>query len=64
MSTLLSILLGVFMAAALGVLFMGIVNLARGGENSAERSNQLMRRRVLLQAAAVGILLLLFVIGK
>ncbi len=64
MSGLLTVLLAVFMAATLGVLFLGIVTLARGGEDSPERSNKLMRYRVLLQAVAVLLLLALFVIGK
>ena len=45
------------MLGTLGVLFAGLIGLARGGEN-AQRSNVLMRWRVVLQAVA----LVLFVI--
>ncbi len=45
------------MLATLGVLFAGLLGLARGDGNPA-RSNQLMRWRVILQAGA----LLLFVL--
>ncbi len=44
------------MLATLGVLLAGVVGLARGGD--PVRSNQLMRWRVLFQAAA----LLLFIV--
>lgn len=44
------------MVATLGTLLFGIINMAKGG--SPQRSNKLMRSRVLLQGAA----LLLFVI--
>lgn len=40
------------MLGTVGVLVAGLVGLARGGEN-AERSNVLMRWRVVLQAVAV-----------
>jgi len=44
------------MLATLGTLLFGIINMAKGG--NPQRSNKLMRSRVLLQGAA----LLLFVI--
>lgn len=47
----------ILMLATVGVLFAGLVGLARGGGNPA-RSNRLMRWRVLLQGAA----LLLFIL--
>ncbi len=53
----LTILVGLLMFATVGVLFAGLVGVARGGGDPA-RSNQLMRWRVILQAAA----LLLFVL--
>ena len=46
------------MFATLGVLFAGLIGLARGGGNPI-RSNQLMRWRVILQGAA----LLLFILA-
>lgn len=57
MTTLLTILVGLAMLGTVGVLFAGLFGLARGGEN-ARLSNTLMRWRVLLQAVA----LVLFVI--
>jgi hypothetical protein len=45
------------MFATLGVLFAGLITVARGG-GDPRRSNMLMRWRVLLQAAA----LLLFIL--
>ncbi len=44
------------MLATLGVLFAGLIGLARGGDPA--RANQLMRWRVILQGAA----LLLFIL--
>ena len=48
------------MLATLGVLLAGVIGLARGGGDPA-RSNQLMRWRVILQASAL--LLFLLVMG-
>ncbi|MGC8474986.1 MAG: twin transmembrane helix small protein [Acetobacteraceae bacterium] len=58
MSVLILILLVLAMLGVLGVLFAGLLGVARGGGNPA-RSNQLMRWRVILQAAAIGLFLLL-----
>ena len=45
------------------VLFLGLKNMATGG--SANVSQKLMRMRILMQAIAVGILMLgLFIFGK
>ncbi len=57
MKILLTILVAISMAATLGVLFAGMLGLARGG-NDPRRSNRLMRWRVVLQ----GVTLLLFVL--
>jgi hypothetical protein len=54
MQFLLPILVVVAMLATLGVLFLGIISMARGG--NPQRSNKLMQTRVLLQ----GLALLLF----
>ncbi|MBV8455167.1 MAG: twin transmembrane helix small protein [Acetobacteraceae bacterium] len=48
------------MFATLGVLLAGVISLARGGGDPV-RSNQLMRWRVILQAGAL--LLFLLVMG-
>ncbi len=58
MITLLTILVALAMLGTLGVLFAGMLGLARGG-GSPERSNALMRWRVLLQFAAIILFVLL-----
>jgi len=52
----LPVLVVIAMVATLGTLLLGLISMAKGG--NPERSNKLMRSRVLLQGAA----LLLFVI--
>lgn len=59
MSIFLMILTIVAMLAVVGVLFAGVVSMARGGEFNARWGNRLMRWRVALQAVAVGLALLL-----
>jgi len=50
--------MSVFLAVVLGVLFAGLIGVARGG-GDPRRSNQLMRWRVILQAAAIALFMLL-----
>ena len=60
MTTFLTILVALAMLATLGVLFAGLLGMARGG--SAQTSQRLMRYRVVLQGVALllfGVLLLL-----
>lgn len=52
MKTFLMIMVAVLMLATVGVLIAGMVGLVRGG-GDPRRSNQLMRWRVILQAAAL-----------
>lgn len=52
MQVFLSILLGLAMLGTLGVLFAGMLGLARNDGNGS-RSNRLMRWRVMLQGLAV-----------
>jgi hypothetical protein len=56
--TFLAICVALLMFATLGVLFAGLLGLARG-EGDRTRSNQLMRWRVILQGAALLLFLLL-----
>ncbi len=56
-SHFLPFVIGLLMFATVGVLFAGLIGVARGGADP-RRSNQLMRWRVILQAGA----LLLFVL--
>ena len=58
MKTFLALCVAVLMLATLGVLFAGLVGLAKGSGDPA-RSNQLMRWRVILQGAALLLFLLL-----
>ena len=64
MNTFFVVAVGVAMLATLGMLFFGIVNMARGGEGAAARSNKFMRYRVLLQVAAVGLFALLLLLTR
>ena len=62
MTVLLTILLALTMLGVVGVLFAGLIGLARGGSDATGnpgRSNQLMRWRVVLQAAALVVFALL-----
>jgi len=58
MSVFLAVVLGLLMLGVLGVLFAGLIGVARGG-GDPRRSNQLMRWRVILQAAAIALFMLL-----
>lgn len=58
MITLLTILVVISMLATLGVLFAGMLGLARGGGNPG-RSNALMRWRVMLQGITIVLFILL-----
>lgn len=62
MKTLLMILVVLTMFATLGVLFAGLVGMARGGDPM--RSNVFMRWRVLLQGAALALVALLMLLAK
>ncbi len=63
MQSLLTIGFYIAMAGVVIVLGFGIANLARRDEKAASRSNQLMRLRVMLQAAAIGLLVLLGIVA-
>ncbi len=62
MITLLSVLVGLAMLGTLGVLFAGMIGMARGA--SGEQSNRLMRWRVLLQFVALALFALLLTLLK
>ncbi len=62
MSSLLTIILVLTLAAVLGVLLLGIYSMGRGGEFNRKYGNLLMRWRIVLQFLAVGIMMLLFYI--
>jgi hypothetical protein len=54
----LNILVGLALASVLGVLAAGMIGLARGG-GDPHRSNKLMQWRVMLQGAALILIVLL-----
>ncbi|MBN8873083.1 MAG: twin transmembrane helix small protein [Rhodospirillales bacterium] len=54
MHAVLTVLIGLMMLGTLGVLVAGMVGMVRGGD--PQRSNQLMRWRVILQGAALVLL--------
>ena len=58
MSGVLFTLLVIAMAAVVGVLFFGLITMARGGPFNQRNANKLMRWRVALQGLAI----LLFVL--
>ena len=61
MSTGLLILIGLLLLAVLGVLGMGVIGMIRDGGTNPQRSNTLMRWRVILQGIAVLLLFLVLV---
>ncbi len=63
MKIFLVILVGLGMLATLGVLFAGMVGMARGG-GAPRRSNRLMQWRVALQAATLLLFALLLMLLK
>jgi len=64
MSHALTILLLVAIGLTVGVLLLGIVSMARGGEFNRRNANRLMRYRVAFQGLAVLIVILLLYVFK
>jgi Hypoxia induced protein conserved region len=62
MQTVLSVLIIIAMLATLGVLALGIISIARGGD--PHRSNKLMQSRILFQGIALALLALFFLLVK
>ena len=58
MHMLLNILVALALLAVLGTLLFGVLTMARGGDD-ARKSNKLMQYRVMLQGAALILLLVL-----
>ena len=63
MKLFLMVLVGLGMLSVLGVLVAGMIGMARS-EPDPERSNRLMRWRVILQAVTIVLFLLLMAIGR
>ena len=53
LTTLLKLLLIVAMTATLGALIMGLFTMFQAGHKADERSNKMMRLRILFQALAI-----------
>ena len=64
MSTLFFILMTIAMGAVLGVLGIGVLGMAKGGEFNRKYGNRLMRARVILQGIAIGLFLLAIIAGR
>jgi len=62
MKTVVTILLILAMLGTLGVLFAGMVGMVKG--EGGERSNTLMRWRVMLQGLAIGLFVILVLISR
>jgi hypothetical protein len=63
MSTTLTILLGLALAAVVAVLFTGVFSFARGGEFHRRNATRLMNLRVAAQAFALLIFVILLLLG-
>ena len=61
MTTFLTVLLVLAMLGVVGVLGMGVATMIRGGD--ARRSNKLMQARVVMQGAALLVLVLLMLLA-
>jgi len=61
MTAVLPYLIGAALIATLGVLFAGVLVMARGGELNRKYGNKLMRLRIAMQATAI-VLFVLFML--
>ena len=57
------VLLILAMFSVVGVLFWGLGTMARGGEYNQRWANTIMRWRVVLQAVALGIFVVILLMG-
>jgi uncharacterized membrane protein len=62
-NTLLIILIVLAALATLFVLVRGVINMAQGKDISGQRSQQLMRKRVMFQALTILLVVLLLVLA-
>jgi hypothetical protein len=63
MNIALLLLLGLAMAATLYVLVRGVMGMASGRDLTGEQSQQWMRRRVLFQAVAIVLVILILILA-
>ncbi len=64
MSSIVAVLVGIALAATLAVLMAGVFTMARGGEFNQKYGNRLMRWRVILQGAAIVLLVLAMLLAN
>ena len=58
------IVLGAALLIVAGILGWGVLTMARGGECNAKNSNRIMRYRIIFQAAALLVIMLLMWLRK
>ncbi|HEX8527394.1 HIG1 domain-containing protein [Allosphingosinicella sp.] len=64
MQTFLIILLVIFAGATLFILAKGVIGMAQGKDITGMRSQELMRKRVLFQAVAIILAILLLLVAS
>ena len=64
MGSIVPVLVGIALAATLAVLMAGVFTMARGGEFNQKHGNRLMRWRVILQGAALVLLVLAMLLAN
>ena len=64
LGTFAPIVIGLALAAVVGILLFGVVSMAIGGKFDQKWSNRLMRMRVIAQAVAILLLAILWLILK
>ena len=64
MSMMFAVLTGIAMLITLGVLFAGVITMARGGETDRRYANKLMRARIIAQAVALALFAIAMLLAK
>ena len=64
MTTTGSVLLAIALASVLGVLAMGLISMARGGEFNRKYGNKFMQARVILQFGAIALVAIAVLFGR
>ena len=64
MNSLVFVLVGAALIAVLAVLTVGIVAMLRGGEFNRRYGNKLMRARVAMQALAIALVFVLYLLNR
>ncbi len=61
---LLKVLVVIALLGTVAVLLTGVVAMVRGGEFNRKYGNKLMRARIAMQALAIALLFILFLLGR